>query len=39
MIVVHLIFLALVWYGKIPRVMGGLLVAAYIVYLIAIVRA
>lgn len=39
MIVVHLILLALVWYGKIPRVMGGLLVAAYIVYLIAIVRA
>lgn len=39
MIVVHLILLALVWYGKIPRVMGGLLVLVYIVYLIAIVLA
>jgi cation:H+ antiporter len=39
MIVIHLVLLALVWYGKIPRVMGGLLVAAYIAYLIAIVLA
>jgi cation:H+ antiporter len=39
MIVVHLALLALVWYGKIPRVMGGLLVAVYIAYLIAIVLA
>ena len=39
MIVVHLVLLALVWYGKIPRVMGGLLVAAYIAYLIAVVLA
>jgi len=39
MIIVHLALLALVWYGKIPRVMGGLLVAAYIVYLIAVVLA
>ena len=39
MIVVHLVLLALVWYGKIPRVIGGLLVAAYIVYLIAVVLA
>src|SRR3989440_3074976 len=39
MIVVHLLLLALVWYGKIPRVIGGLLVAAYIAYLIAVVLA
>jgi cation:H+ antiporter len=39
MIVIHLVLLALVWYGKIPRVMGGLLVAAYIAYLIAVVLA
>ena len=39
MIVVHLVLLALVWYGKIPRVIGGLLVAAYIAYLIAVVLA
>ena len=39
MVVVHLVLLALVWYGKIPRVVGGLLVAAYIAYLIAIVLA
>ncbi len=37
MIVVHLVLLALVWYGKIPRVVGGLLVAAYLVYLIVVV--
>jgi cation:H+ antiporter len=39
MIVVHLVLLAFVWYGKIPRVMGGLLIAAYIAYLIAVVLA
>jgi cation:H+ antiporter len=39
MIVVHLALLAFVWYGKIPRVMGGLLVGAYIAYLIAVVLA
>jgi cation:H+ antiporter len=39
MVVVHLVLLALVWYGKIPRVIGGLLVAAYIAYLIAVVLA
>jgi cation:H+ antiporter len=39
MIVVHLALLALVWYGKIPRVMGGLLVAAYLIYLIVVVLA
>ena len=39
MIVVHLVLLALVWYGKITRWMGGLLVGAYIAYLIAVVLA
>ena len=39
MIAIHLVLLALVWYGKIPRVIGGLLVAAYIAYLIAVVLA
>jgi cation:H+ antiporter len=39
MVVVHLALLALVWYGKIPRVMGGLLVGVYIAYLIAVVLA
>jgi cation:H+ antiporter len=39
MIAVHLALLALIWYGKIPRVMGGLLVVAYLVYLIAVVLA
>jgi cation:H+ antiporter len=37
MIVVHLTLLALVWYGKIPRVVGGLLVVAYSIYIIAVV--
>jgi cation:H+ antiporter len=37
MIVVHLVLLALVWYGKITRSMGGLLVGAYIASLIAFV--
>jgi cation:H+ antiporter len=37
MIVVHLVLLALVWYGKISRVMGGLLIGGYIAYLIAVV--
>ncbi len=39
MVVVHLALLACVWYGKIPRVMGGLLVGAYVAYLIAVVLA
>jgi cation:H+ antiporter len=30
MVMVHLVLLALVWYGKIPRLIGGLLVGAYI---------
>lgn len=39
MIGVHLILLALVWYGKIPRIMGGLLVAIYLAYLVVLVLA
>ena len=39
MVGVHLLLLALVWYGKIPRVMGGLLVGVYAAYLIAVVLA
>lgn len=39
MIGVHLVLLALIWYGKIPRIMGALLVAAYLLYLIAVVLA
>ena len=38
MIAVHLMLLALIWSGKIPRAMGGLLVAIYLIYLIAVVR-
>lgn len=30
MIAVHLVLLALIWYGKIPRAMGGLLIAIYL---------
>ncbi len=37
MIVVHLVLLALIWYGKIPRLMGVLLVGAYVAYLIAVI--
>lgn len=37
MVVVHLALLAFVWYGKVPRVMGGLLMGAYVAYLIAVV--
>jgi cation:H+ antiporter len=39
MIAVHLAGLSLIWYGKIPRVMGGVLVAVYLVYLIVVVLA
>jgi cation:H+ antiporter len=39
MMVVHLMLLACVWYGKVPRVMGGFLVVAYLVYLIAVALA
>ncbi len=37
MILVHLMLLALIWTGKIPRVMGGLLVGVYTVYLLSVV--
>jgi cation:H+ antiporter len=37
MIVVHLMLLAIVWFGMIPRAMGGLLVGIYLAYLIAVV--
>ncbi len=37
MVIVHLMLLALIWYGKIPRVMGVLLVGVYIAYLIGVV--
>lgn len=39
MVVVHLALLAFIWYGKIPRVVGGLLVGAYVAYLIVVVLA
>ncbi len=39
MIAAHLILLALVWHGKISRVIGGLLVGAYLAYLIIVVLA
>lgn len=37
MIGVHLAFLALIWYGKISRLAGGLLLAVYLAYLLAVV--
>jgi cation:H+ antiporter len=37
MVGVHLVLLALVWSGKISRVMGGLLVLAYAAYLVGVV--
>jgi cation:H+ antiporter len=37
MVIVHLILLTLIWYGKIPRVMGVLLVGVYIAYLIGVI--
>jgi cation:H+ antiporter len=37
MVGVHLALLALVWYGKIPRVMGSLLVVAYAAYLVGVI--
>ncbi|GCE12864.1 sodium:calcium antiporter [Tengunoibacter tsumagoiensis] len=39
MVVVHLALLVLIWYGKIPRTMGALLVTIYLMYLIAVVLA
>ncbi len=37
MVAVHLVLLVLIWYGKIPRVIGGLLMAVYVAYLITMV--
>lgn len=37
MIAVHLLLLVLIWSGKIPRAMGGLLVVIYLIYLITVV--
>ncbi|MBA2285456.1 MAG: sodium:calcium antiporter [Ktedonobacteraceae bacterium] len=39
MVGVHLLLLALIWYGKIPRVMGALLLGIYVAYLIGVVLA
>jgi cation:H+ antiporter len=36
MIAAHLALLALIWYGKIPRLAGSLLIAAYLAYLLAV---
>lgn len=38
MIAVHLTLLVLIWYGKITRWMGGLLILVYLIYLILVVR-
>jgi len=37
MVLVHLALLALIWYGTMNRVMGGLFVAAYAVFLVSVV--
>lgn len=37
MIFAHLLLLALIWTGKIPRAMGGILIGIYLVYLFSIV--
>lgn len=37
MIATHIMLLALIWYGKITRTMGALLVVAYIAYLVVVV--
>jgi cation:H+ antiporter len=37
MVVVHLLLLILIWYGKIPRLIGGVLIAVYSAYLLAVV--
>ena len=39
MVVIHLVLLALIWYGKISRVMGVLLMGVYVAYLIGVVLA
>ncbi len=37
MIFAHLLLLALIWIGKIPRAMGGVLIGIYLVYLFSVV--
>jgi cation:H+ antiporter len=37
MVGAHLSLLALIWFGKIPRLAGGLLIAAYLAYLVVVV--
>jgi cation:H+ antiporter len=37
MVLVHLALLALIWHGKMNRAMGGLFVAAYVVFLVSVV--
>ena len=37
MIIAHLVLLALIWYGKIPRLIGVLLIGVYVAYLIVVV--
>ena len=37
MILAHLLLLVLIWLGKIPRTMGGILVGIYLVYLFSVV--
>ncbi len=37
MVVTHLVLLGLAWYGRISRVVGGLLVGGYVVYLVFVV--
>lgn len=39
MVVVHLALLAFVWYGKIPRPVGGLLLAIYLAYIVLVVKS
>lgn len=36
MIIAHLVLLALIWYGKIPRAMGALLMGIYVAYLVVV---
>lgn len=36
-ITIHLLLLHLVWHGKIPRVMGVLLLGAYVTFLVTVV--
>ena len=37
MVAVHLLLLALIWYGRISRSIGGLLIGVYIAYLVVVV--